>query len=238
MRRAIDEAAVYWPEEDQGWFEESPNLAGVLGDALDDGYADADETEMQEALDNVLDSMGAAEGVSFTNALKQIEQATGQALSNPAIGRIAATALPLGTAALGTALGGPAGTAAGGALGNAAVRALAGTPSSPGSPAASAGGSSAALQGLILTQQREVPAALLRVALGEHGKKTVNGVPVASIMRLLSSVFGQAAADADELMYLDGEGADDDGESFEGYGDDRSLYTALMDAGDYELGVS
>jgi hypothetical protein len=73
--------------------------------------------------------------------------------------------------------------------------------------------------------------------MGQHGKKAVNGVPVASIMNLLSSVFGQAAADADELMYLDGER---DGEGGSDVGDadgdlDGGLYRTLMDADGYEL---
>lgn len=41
------------------------------------------------------------------------------------------------------------------------------------------------------------------LAMGEHGRKSVNRVPVAALMSMLSSVCGKAAADADELMYLD-----------------------------------
>ena len=49
----------------------------------------------------------------------------------------------------------------------------------------------------------------------------------------LSSIFGQAAADADELAYLDsvGAGGEDSEEAYAdpAIGTGRSLYTALMD---------
>ena len=52
-------------------------------------------------------------------------------------------------------------------------------------------------------------------------------------MNMLSSIFGQAAADADELAYLDGDRVDG-GDAEEAFaepaiGTGRSLYTALMD---------
>lgn len=105
------------------------------------------------------------------------------------------------------------------------------------------GGSAAAAQGLVLTQQPDVLKALLALSLGQHGARQVGGVPVASVLNLLSSVFGQAAADADELAYLDGEGLDEGlfGESFGGehpepdLGTGRTLYTALMDTENEEL---
>ena len=71
--------------------------------------------------------------------------------------------------------------------------------------------------------------------MGQHGQKTVNGVPVATIMNMLSSVFAQAAEDADQLMYLDEVGFDS--EDVLGPLDDagRSVYTALVDAENAEL---
>ena len=54
-----------------------------------------------------------------------------------------------------------------------------------------------------LTQRTAlVVLALVATALGQHGRQTVSGVPVAQVLGLLSQVFGKAAADADELMYL------------------------------------
>jgi hypothetical protein len=102
-----------------------------------------------------------------------------------------------------------------------------------------AGGSAAAAQGLVLTQQPDVLKGLLALAMGQQGKKSVNGVPVPAIMSMLSSVFGQAAADADELMYLDEEGSSADGEALPDDSETssgRSLYTTLMDVENYELG--
>jgi hypothetical protein len=64
-----------------------------------------------------------------------------------------------------------------------------------------AGGSAAAAQGVVLTQHPDVLRGLLATALGQHGRQRVSGIPVAQLLALLSQVFGQAAADADELMY-------------------------------------
>jgi len=234
----IDEFSEY---EDNDWYSDwygdEPDLAGVLWEALDDRYADADADAVEDALDDVLDSMSPAEAFGFTKALKQIERAASQGLSNPAIAKLAGAVLPTGAAALGTVIGGPAGTALGGKLGNVAAQTLG--RQAPGRPgqAASAGGSAAATQALIATQQKPVLDALLRLHIGEHGKKDVNGVPVARIMSMLSSVFGEAAADADELMYLDGEGAvgADDAHHADGYGERRSLYTTVLGAENHDL---
>jgi hypothetical protein len=75
-------------------------------------------------------------------------------------------------------------------------------PAPPVSASPVASGSAAAAQGLVLTQQPDVLRSLLATALGEHGRQTVSGVPVPQVLGLLSQIFGKAAADADELMYL------------------------------------
>ncbi|TYB51332.1 hypothetical protein FXF51_53675 [Nonomuraea sp. PA05] len=105
-------------------------------------------------------------------------------------------------------------------------------------------GSAAAAQGLVLACQPDVLAALLALCLGRHGARRIGGVPVARVMGMLSDVFAQAAADADELAYHDGltYGAD---ESATGFGEEtgagpspgsgRALYTAFMDAENEEL---
>jgi hypothetical protein len=105
---------------------------------------------------------------------------------------------------------------------------------SPASPVA--GGSTAAAQGLVLTHQPEVQQALLATALGQHGRRQVSGIPVAQLLALLSQVFGQAAADADELRYLE------QADSAEGVvpddipaGSPRSLYIDLLGADNLEL---
>ena len=70
-------------------------------------------------------------------------------------------------------------------------------------PSSVTGGSAAAAQGLVLSQQPEVLRSLLATALGQHGRQQVSGVPVAQLLTLFSQVIGQAAADADQLMYLE-----------------------------------
>jgi len=231
----------FGPEDEglEGWSDEPTLLAETLRDALRDEYSDASPEELEESLGNVLGSMSPGESFNFAKALQQIETGAQQALSDPAVGQIVRAALPVAGGAVGTIIGGPAGTALGSGLGNAAAGALAGAPkpapASPARPAAMppvAGGSAAAAQGLILTQQPDVLKALLALALGQHGRTSVSGVPVAQIMNMLGSVFGQAAADADELLYVESERLDE--------ADDvglpsRPLYITLMDGENAEF---
>jgi hypothetical protein len=103
----------------------------------------------------------------------------------------------------------------------------------PASPVAR--GSAAAAQALVLTQQPDVLRSLLATALGQHGRQQVSGVPVAQVINLFSQVLGQAAADADELMYSQRS------ESAESVLDDapadsvQSLYIDLLGADNLEL---
>lgn len=99
-----------------------------------------------------------------------------------------------------------------------------------------AGGSAAAAQGLVLMHQPDVKRAVLATALGQHGRQQVSGIPVAQLMALLSQVFGQAAADADELRYIGSADAaegvvPDDPRA----GSARSLYIDLLGADNLEL---
>jgi hypothetical protein len=103
-------------------------------------------------------------------------------------------------------------------------------------PSSVAGGSTAAAQGLVLTQQRDVLRSLLATALGPHGCKRVSGVPVPQVLALLSQVIAQAAADADELMYLEQQpDASESAVEDEPLGTVRSLYADLMSADNLEL---
>jgi hypothetical protein len=105
----------------------------------------------------------------------------------------------------------------------------------PGLASPAAGGSAAAAQGLVLTQQPDVLRSLLATALGQHGRQTVSGVPVAQVLGLLSQVFGKAAADADELMYVGQQ--PDAAESVLDAADDPAdlLYGDLLGADNLEL---
>jgi hypothetical protein len=104
-------------------------------------------------------------------------------------------------------------------------------------PASSvAGGSAAAAQCLVLTQHPDVLCCLLATALGHHGRQQVSGLPVAQLLGMLSQVIGQAAADADELMYL-GQQADAAESVLENASASSvlSLYTDLLGADNLEL---
>jgi hypothetical protein len=254
------EADAGWMADEDG---PGNGLGPVLREVMRDDYAGADDEAYDDALEAVLDAMSTAEAFSFQKALRQIQSGAGRVLANPVVGQIAGTALPAGAGALGTLIGGPAGTALGSRLGTLAAGALAPAGQPPKAPAGQpprapagqpprapagqapaapagtapvpqvAGGSAAAAQAAVLTQQPDVLKALLALAMGQHGAQQVGGVPVAAVMNMLSSVFGQAAADADELAYLDGDGIDG-GDAEEAYaepaiGTGRSLYTALMD---------
>jgi hypothetical protein len=106
----------------------------------------------------------------------------------------------------------------------------------PARPSAVAGGSAAAAQGLVLCQQSEVLRGLLATALGQHGRQHVSGVPVAQLLTLFSQVIGQAAADADELMYHEQQPAAAESVFEDAPSDSvRSLYADLLGADNLEL---
>jgi hypothetical protein len=252
-------ADVMYPEE----------LADVLRSTLRKEYADASDEEMADALENVLDSMSAAEAFNVGSALRQIGNSAGKLASDPTFAQIVRTAAPAAGGMLGTFIGGPLGTAVGTQLGNLAVKALppapGGPPPSPpatapptppaapppavpsalavsaavasaeppsGGPAAAAlsvparqlgepaappvtapapsggaspvaGGSAAAARALVLAQQGDMLRGLIATAFGQPGRREISGVPVAQLLTLFSQVVGQAAADADELAYLE-----------------------------------
>ncbi|HEV2772468.1 MAG TPA: hypothetical protein VGV57_06515 [Thermoleophilaceae bacterium] len=220
-------------------------LGEVLGEALLDQYADAAPDELDAALLNALETLTPAEAINFTSALRQVEKGTARTLQHPAVAQLAKTGLPLAGGAVGTLVGGPVGTAVGSGLGGAAAKALSGRPAATAPPPATglqgssvASGSTAAARGLVLTQQPEVLKSLLCLALGQHGCRSVAGMPVGAVMNMLSKTFEQAAADADELLEIrDGLTAyrlDADGELYADPAspDDRAqaLYSDLLDA--------
>ncbi len=109
-------------------------------------------------------------------------------------------------------------------------------PVAPVRPSPLAGGSPAAAQAFVLASQRDVLGSLLATALGHHGCQQVSGVPVAQVINLFSQVLGQAAADADELMYSRqqsgaSESVLEDGSA----GSLRSLYIDLLGTDNLEL---
>jgi len=99
-----------------------------------------------------------------------------------------------------------------------------------------AGGSAAAAQALILSRHPEVQQAALATALGQQGRREISGIPAAQLLGLLSQVFGQAASDADELMYNEAvpDAAESAGPDQEA-GSLRSLYCDLLGADNLEM---
>jgi hypothetical protein len=217
-----------WEDYEADIYDDFPELAEVLRETLHERYEDASPEEMEEALFNIMDQMTPAEGFNFTSALRQISK-TGQGiLKDPMVGQIAGTALPIAGGALGTFVGGPVGTAIGAQLGQAAVQAFPGakkpaiptappptvpvTPTPPNPPVQPAvatpqGGSTAAAQLLQLTQNPVMLQSLLALALGSHGKGSISITPRGQavqpgpLMSLLGQLAGQAASDADQLLW-------------------------------------
>jgi hypothetical protein len=94
----------------------------------------------------------------------------------------------------------------------------------------------AAARCIVLLGQSEVLRSLLATAFGKHGRQQVSGIPVAQVLTMLSQVIGQAAADADELMYLEQQpdAAESVAEDVPA-GSVRSLYADLLGADNLEL---
>lgn len=226
-------------DDDFDWFDDPADLSDVLREALSEEFGDATPDDLDDALLNMLESMSAAEAFNFTKAMQQIQKGAATVLADPKFGSVVRTALPAAGGAAGTIIGGPVGTAVGSSLGSAAAKALpAARTKQPGAATPSrnatvSDGSAAAAQALVLTQQPEILKSLLAVAMGETGRKTINGVPVTAVMNMLSNIFGQAAADADEISYFSRDGLDYPEEAFvdeplASHG--RSLYAAFVDA--------
>jgi hypothetical protein len=264
--RHLDDRYLYSASDVADWADgpDTADLADALRSALDEGYADASGEAMDDALANVLDSMSPAEGFNFASALNRISKGAGQLVSDPTFAAVAQTALPIIGGVAGTAIGGPVGTALGSKLGSLAASALPARPGpapapapaaaapapspvatpaaapAPAVPSAAASpvtaGSAAAAQGLVLTQQPEVLRSLLATALGQQGRQTVSGIPVAQVLGTLSQIFGKAAADADELMYLRQQPDSAESVSADVYGDSAdALYADLLGADNQEL---
>ncbi len=160
------------------------------------------------------------------------------AAAPPAAAAPLAAAAPASPAVMSPAPGIPAPGAGAAAVSAPDVPAMA-PPSPPDSSSPVTAGSAAAAQGLVLTQQPDVLRSLLATALGVHGSQTVSGIPVAQVLGLLSQVFGKAAADADELMYLGHQpDAAEDAAENDPAESANSLYTDLLGADNLELAAA
>lgn len=216
----------------------------VLRDTLSDDFEKASDEALDDLLDDAMSSLSAAEGYGFASALNQIGRSAGRVVEDPTFARVAQAALPLAGGTLGTAVGGPVGTTLGTRLGQAAAGTLPGR-AAPVSPVRAIAASSApaalpapvvsnaAGQALLLANDKTVLQGLLAAALGQYGQRQINGIPVAQLLGMFSEVVGQAAADADELMYL--EGGDVESAIDEPPESPQDLYLALVDTENLEL---
>ena len=252
--------------EEDAWASDQAEaeIVDALRSALRDEYADADDADLVDAATDMMSAMSPAEAFNFGAALSQIGKSACRLASDPTFASIARTVAPAAGGALGTFIGGPLGTALGSKLGTLAVSALPAPPMAgparppaaapvpvpppgpavlpPPAPAAPApvspvaGGSAAATQALILSKHPDVQQAALATALGQQGRREISGIPAAQLLGLLSQVFGQAAADADELVYNEAvpDAAESSGPEAEP-GSLRSLYCDLLGADNLEL---
>jgi hypothetical protein len=112
-------------------------------------------------------------------------------------------------------------------------------PPAPRATALAAGGSAAAAQALVLMLQTDVLRSLLATALGRCGCQSVSDIPVAHVLGLASHVLGEAAADADQLMYTEQRPDISEGVPGEAAGGpDRWLYADLISADNRELAAA
>ncbi len=195
------------PAEDVDWNDEFTEMAETLRDSLEDDYG-ATTQQMQEALLDVFDSLSPAESFNLGKALSQIEKGASSAIRDPTIGQLARTALPLAGGAVGTLVGGTARNSCG------QPRRPGGRPSPSGVKPSKADGRDSTgcsrrgervvvlLQGLVLTQKPEVLKSLSPSPSASMAANRSTASRSGAVLSLLSSVFGQAAADADELLYL------------------------------------
>lgn len=256
-----------WDEEvrtEEDWGSGNAPVVTGLRLVLSDAYADASDEEMADALTDVMAAMSPAEALAFGSAFNQIARGAGRVLSDPSVAPLARSVLPSAGGVLGTVIGGPGvGTALGGRLGTLAANALPAprTTRSPGVPAtagpvaagagvpgvvtaapaptALAGGSNSAAKGLVLARNPLIQQALAAAAFGNHGQQQVAGIPVARLLGLLGQVINEAAAEADEMLYVSSGPADQ--ETGEGESDpwspetSQQFYTSLVDAENINL---
>ena len=201
---------TYEDVADDPWSIDAEMVEGFrLG--FGDAYAGYPDEVYESVLAELAESMSIAEWGFFKKALKTATKTATSALKSPIVRSLAGKAAPILGGTVGTFLGGPVGTALGAKLGHAAAGAL-GPRRRPARRVvrqsrrlprgAVRGGSVAAKQALMLTQQPQVLQSLLGLAIGQPGKHSIGGIPISQVMGLLSKVFNDAASDADELDYL------------------------------------
>lgn len=199
MSVRYDDYADWAPAEGEGWGEyddlgDGPSPGEILRAVLRPDLADASPEELDDAVGQMLDSMSAAEGFNFAQALQQIGTTATKALSDPTVNSILRTAVPIAAGAAGTFIGGPIGTAVGSGLGNVLVGALP-PPTAPRPPAAPPAPPAAAP---VPAAPVPAPAAAAPVAAAPAAAALPAGTPTAT--PAASQLAGGSAAAARALV--------------------------------------
>ncbi len=208
----LDELTEYELDE----WEESLEDAETLREVLHEDYADSPSEEMEEALENILNSISLEEGWNIKKILRDIRK-------NKTVGQVLQQGLPAAAGVVGGIYGGPMGSALAAGAAQKATQAFAIEPKGtkrpsrpkkitrPSAPVvllkktSPKGGSTAAAKLLQLTQDPNVLKSILALSLGEHGKQEIkldkNGknIKVGAVINLLSTLLAEAVDDADEL---------------------------------------
>ncbi|WP_405562726.1 hypothetical protein OG418_00360 [Streptomyces phaeochromogenes] len=177
-------------EPDQDW------EASLIEAMRDDVAAYATPEFLDETLLDLLESLDPAEAINLGKVLSEIQKGAVAVVEDPTVRQIAQVAAPIA----GAAIGGPVGAQIGAVVGSQLGTPPAAPSPSPAAPAAQPADKpgATALKALVATQMRAPLTGLLAAAMGPIGQQFINGVPVASVLATLSSLFAKAAAEADQ----------------------------------------
>ena len=170
--------------------------ASLIEAMRDDVAAYATPEFLDETLLDLLESLDPAEAINLGKALSQIQKGAAAVLEDPTVRQIAQVAAPIA----GAAIGGPVGAQIGAVVGSQLGPPPAAPSPSPAAPAAQSPGKPppTALKALAATQMRAPLTGLLAASMGPIGQQSINGIPVASLLATMSSLFAKAAAEADQ----------------------------------------
>ena len=198
----LDAAGESWAGDETVGGEQSPGE--LLREVLRDDLADASPEELDEAVGRILDSLSAAEGFNFAQALQQIGTSATKALSDPTVNAILRTAAPVALTGVASLVGGPLGGAVGSGLGKAVLSALppaAGTPrpavpTPPAAPGTAATAPGAATPPGAPPRGVPVPAAAPSSPLAGGSAAAAQGLALMQQPEVLKALFSLALGQA------------------------------------------
>ena len=168
---------------------------------LDKRLGHVPQAESERILGHFIESAGYEEGLSIGNIVSSIGNAVGSALTSGTAQQL----LPVAGLAAGSAIGGPVGGAVGSQVATAAGSAIAGKrKEKKKEPSKTPSQYPASAKKLLqLTQNPMILSAILSLALGKKGAKTLplgnsgKQVPVSQLLKLFSTVASHASRTAD-----------------------------------------